>query len=156
MVRRAPQVEAPAPVSLKVVDDCLPIERFATRYAGVLVRCSSWRPSTQSSPLELLQAININVSRLTQHTSAMVAWQFWDDLEQLWLDVGWARRAGVMWQPIGVQCRQIGCEGEYEIEVRPGDASLSPAARKRAFGAKQHKAVCTKNREHRLDAKDIL
>ncbi|MCB2413663.1 hypothetical protein LGT39_12490 [Demequina sp. TTPB684] len=155
-VRKAPQVEAPAPVSLKVVDDCVPIERFAARYAGVLVRCSPWQPSRYPSPLELLQAINVNVSRLTQHESAMVAWQFWDDLEQLWLDVGWARREGVMRQPIGVQCREIGCDGEYEIEVRPGNSSLSPAERKRAFGAKRHTAVCTKNREHRLDAKGML
>ncbi len=153
---RVRRIEAATPVSLKMLDDCAPIESFAVTYADVLMRCSRWQPSKGAGPLELLSALNVNASRLTQHKAAVVAWQFWDDLEVLWHEVGWARREGVMRQPIGVKCQTIGCQGEYEVEVHPGDAALSPAARKRAFGAKRHDAVCNKNRTHRIDARGML
>lgn len=162
---RVKQIDPPAPLDLHAVDEKHPVEAFAATYSALLLqralrakcptaRALRWTPKRGDGTVELLAAIAANVGFFLEHPTAVVAWSFWDELEALHIATAWARRGidRLKRVSIGVPCRE--CEGVYEIEVPAGAASGSEKARKRAFGARGPRAVCSLNEAHKMSGRE--
>lgn len=170
---RVKRVDAPLPINEAVLDRRVAIESFAWTYASFLSRrgqqvltrggCPTaralvWRGRVGDNVDEALRILARHVRFLLEHPSAPVAWGFETELHDLARSVRWASREVVATAkrvPIGVACREPGCDGVYSVEVQDEPSEGSNAQRKRSFGAKGPVAVCSLDDSHVMGAKDL-
>jgi hypothetical protein len=152
--------EAPAPMPAAAIDGRREIESFVWTYVALLSRayarsrrCQTastfaGRPPRGASTVQLLAWL----VPMVEHPSAMVAWRFREELEELAFKTRWAVPTPTRRVSLGVPCTVDACDGVYEVAVPLDSAS---ARSKAEAAANLRRAVCSVDDSHHLDGRQV-
>lgn len=146
------------PVNEALFDLLWAVDAFAAHHARVLYNEShDWRPPSKGGTPTMLEALALRIGHFTEHPDAQIAHEFADELTERSGPKGnlpglatrlemRARPSGKRPLPLGVQCVEDDCDGEYRIILEIAGDPLPEAMIAERIKGKD--AWCSKHRHH--------